>query len=74
MSLTNTALFDVDSTLIPFVIPCCKIQDEHKVFPDCKHLLQENWGTRWRSWLRHYAASRKVAGSIPHSAIRIFHL
>jgi hypothetical protein len=20
------------------------------------------WGTRWRSWLRHYATSRKVAG------------
>jgi hypothetical protein len=23
------------------------------------------WGTRQRSWLRHYATSRKVAGSIP---------
>jgi hypothetical protein len=23
------------------------------------------WGTRWRSWLRHSATSRKVAGSIP---------
>jgi hypothetical protein len=22
-------------------------------------------GMRWRSWLRHYATSRKVAGSIP---------
>jgi hypothetical protein len=26
-------------------------------------------GTRWRSWLRHYATSRKVAGSIPDEAI-----
>jgi len=30
-------------------------------------------GTRWRSWLRHCAASRKVAGSIPDAVIGIFH-
>ena len=30
-------------------------------------------GTRWRSWLRHYATSRKVAGSIPDFVIGIFH-
>jgi len=28
-------------------------------------------GTRWRSWLRHYATSRKVAGSIPDGVIDI---
>ena len=28
-------------------------------------------GTRWRSWLRQWLASRKVAGSIPDG--RIFH-
>ena len=32
-----------------------------------------NWGTRWRSWLRHCATSRKVAGSIPDGVTRIFH-
>jgi hypothetical protein len=26
------------------------------------------WGIRWHSWLRHYAASRKVAGSITDGA------
>jgi len=31
------------------------------------------WGTRWSSWLRHCARSRKVVGSIPDGAIRIFH-
>jgi len=31
-------------------------------------------GTRWRNWLRHCARSRKVAGSIPHYVIEIFHL
>ena len=30
-------------------------------------------GTRWRSWLRHCATSRKVAGSIPDGIIGIFH-
>jgi len=29
--------------------------------------------TRWRSWLRHCATSRKVAGSIPDGVITIFH-
>ena len=31
-------------------------------------------GTRWCNWLRHYATSQKVAGSIPHSVTEIFHL
>jgi hypothetical protein len=30
------------------------------------------WSTRWRSWLRHYATSRKVAGSIPDEVIGFF--
>ena len=29
--------------------------------------------TLWRSWLRHWAASRKVAGSIPDFVTGIFH-
>jgi hypothetical protein len=28
-------------------------------------LSSPSGGTRWRNWLRHYATSRKVAGSIP---------
>ena len=31
-------------------------------------------GTRWCSWLRHCATSRKVADSIPDGVIGIFHL
>jgi len=31
------------------------------------------WGTLCRSWLRHCARSRKVAGSIPDGVIGIFH-
>jgi len=30
-------------------------------------------GTRQRSWLRHCATSRKVAGSIPNRVTGIFH-
>jgi hypothetical protein len=30
------------------------------------------WVKRWRSWLRHCATSRKVAGSIPHRIAGIF--
>ena len=30
-------------------------------------------GTRWRSWFRHCATSRKVAGLIPDGVIGIFH-
>ena len=29
--------------------------------------------TRCRSWLRHYATSQKIAGSIPDAVIGIFH-
>ena len=31
------------------------------------------WCKRWRSWLRHCAIGRKVAGSIPDCVIEIFH-
>jgi len=33
----------------------------------------ELYGTRWRSWLRHCATNRKVAGSIPDVVVGIFH-
>jgi hypothetical protein len=32
-----------------------------------------HWGTRWRSWLRHCATSRRVASSIPDGFTEIFH-
>ena len=47
----------------------------------CRHLcwltslflLLRSWGTRWRSWFRHCATSRKVAGSIPDGVNGICH-
>ena len=32
-----------------------------------------HWGTRWRSWLRHWATRQQVAGSIPDAVNAIFH-
>ena len=37
------------------------------------HAHTHTWGTRWLSCLRHCAASRRVAGSIPDDVIGIFH-
>ena len=49
----------------------------------CSHVPAATWrtyeytttyrGTRWGSWLRHCATSRKIVGSIPNCVIRIFH-
>jgi hypothetical protein len=36
-----------------------------------KHLVT-SWGTRKRSWLKHYATSRKAVGSIPDEVIEFF--
>jgi hypothetical protein len=39
----------------------------------CIHyILDDDWGTWYRSWLRRYHASRKVADSIPNEATGIF--
>jgi hypothetical protein len=35
---------------------------------------KKKMGTRQRSWLRHYATSWNVAGSIPHEVIEFFNL
>jgi hypothetical protein len=42
-------------------------------FSGCVYVLGGGGGTRWCSWLRHCATSRKVAGSIPDGVIGIFH-
>jgi hypothetical protein len=58
------------------------ICSKHSLSPKISNTLdQQNYvkvvvcwgGTRWRSWLRHYDTSRKIAGSIPDGAIWIFH-
>jgi len=35
--------------------------------------LDETWYKRCRSWLRHSATGRKVAGSIPDNVIGVYH-
>jgi hypothetical protein len=38
-----------------------------------RQVLTAHGGTRWRSWLRHCATSRKVADWIPDGVSEIFH-
>jgi hypothetical protein len=40
-----------------FLLACCYLHLSLS-------LRKENWGTRWRSWLKHCPTTRKVAGSI----------
>jgi hypothetical protein len=50
------------------------VQIEAETSNHCELLLVllYDGGTRWRSWLRHCATSRKIAGSIPYG-VGIFH-
>jgi len=50
------------------------INDLTQQFQIIKSQLLKTWGTRWSSWLRHCAISRKVAGSIPDGVIGFFSL
>jgi len=45
----------------------------NSAFKGLNFVLKVYGGTRWRSWLRHCATSRKVAGSIPGGVTGIFH-
>jgi len=38
-----------------------------------RYKILADGSTRWGSWLRHCAKSRKVAGSIPDGVTEIFH-
>jgi hypothetical protein len=59
----------------PPVMPDHKLMTDHPT-PKASLLSQLYFrvrGTRWRSWLRHYATNRNVAGSIPDGVTGIFH-
>jgi hypothetical protein len=49
------------------------LKDTERNVKTFKTVQGEGGGTQWRSWLRHCATSRKVAGSIPDGVIGIFH-
>jgi len=72
------------TTLPPSCAECLEIWEPQPpgTLRDCPGLYRDYFtftfaisvqGTRWRSWLRHCATSRKVAGSIPHGVIGFFH-
>jgi hypothetical protein len=47
------------------------VSKEHINFCIITTMYASDWGSRWRSWLRHCSTSRKVAGSIPDCVIDI---
>jgi hypothetical protein len=51
------------------------IAEEYSKYDFNKNFTQRQkiWGTRCRSYLRHCATIRKVAGSVPDGVIGIFH-
>ena len=80
--------YSVRSPVPTFISKTCRgdinlknLEDNIKMYPTgtayiCELVLSQvhnKWGTRCRSWLRHCATSRKVAGSIPDGVIGIFH-
>jgi hypothetical protein len=51
---------------------CNTGQNTSTLLPVCVRCVLMKRGTRWRSWLRHCATSRKVAGSIPDGVTETF--
>jgi len=77
MSLTFTPLIlathlpSLLSFYLPFFLPSSDLHYiKRRIY---SHTYSLDWDTRWRSWLRHCATNRKVAGSIPDGVIGIFH-
>ena len=65
--LKECQLLFISEFFFPFTI----INTVKNYFISIYYLI--TWGTRWRSWLRHCATSRKVAGSITEGVTGIFH-
>jgi hypothetical protein len=63
----NTIITDDTSRTLYIILKTWINMDNNMKF------MPNVWGTRWRSWLRHCATNRKVAGSIPDGVIGIFH-
>jgi hypothetical protein len=71
----NVAFFLIDWTRL-ICIGCSRSlrQTAQKPLWEERMILSEQTDVaRWRSWLRHCATSRNVAGSIPDGVIGIFH-
>jgi hypothetical protein len=66
--------FIVDSiTTVEFITVITFVAETSEYVDKMWINLCKLWSTRWRSWLRHYATNRKVAGSISDGVIGIFH-
>ena len=71
----------VSHPLLLWLSPYVNRTQIHKRLRHCHVLINNDTfssgaggrSTGWRSWMRHCATSRKVAGSIPDGVIEIFH-
>ena len=70
-SLFHNAVFFGSCIIQILYTGCAEIKKNNSSAKRLRTTLRE--GTRWRSWLRHCAKRRKVAGSIPDSVTGIFH-
>jgi len=48
-------------------------QLSYKMTKQNRSSFHRNWGMWWKSWMRLWVTSRKVAGSIPHDVMGIFY-
>jgi len=74
-SLQTAENFTVTQTDTP-VAETCKYTEWLLRYIEVRKYVSSNTitcVTRWHSWLRHCATSRKVSGSIPDGVIGIFH-
>ena len=65
--------FFIDMKLYLVCMSSNDLKDTERNVRTFKIVQGEGGGTQWRSWLRHCATGRKVAGSIPDGVIGIFH-
>jgi len=66
------AFFEIVLGFSVVMFTCCNINHTYSFVWISLCTLADR-GTQWRSWLRHCATSRKVAGLIPDGVIGIFH-
>jgi hypothetical protein len=70
-----TVLTTVLTLYMPYgIYGYASLTDEHRRPRFCYLTVYSLGGTRYRSWLRHYVISRKVAGSIPDEVTGFFNL
>jgi hypothetical protein len=72
-NLVADVMFSVSVELERKLCSCTTIFSLMLICTDIFYMYILTWGTGWRSWLRHCATSRNVAGSIPDGVTGFCH-